>query len=179
MKRLQWLTWEGDSCCCAAAWAHRWSPLEVLKTALGCNLPFLIASWLLLFIWPHHQSKLTKIQFLCDTEFDWVSIDSVTEKEWYEAQQAPASGIIEVYHLLYVYPEQVLSLFKECMRAAQQKPGFEQTVRAEFKRNSALPRSHLVKQKLHFYHFHPQVWHSEDWVCHEEWTKEVGDDAGS
>ena len=78
-----------------------------------------------------------------------------------------------------VYPEQVLSLFKECMRAAQQKSGFEQTVRAEFKRNSALPRSHLVKQKLHLYHFHPQVWHSEDWVCHEEWTKEVGDDEGS
>ena len=35
---------------------------------------------------------------------------------------------------------QVLSLYKECMRAAQLKPGFEQTVRTEFKRNAALPR---------------------------------------
>jgi len=40
---------------------------------------------------------------------------------------------------------QVLSLYKECMRAAQQKPGFEQTVRAEFKRNSALPRSDTLR----------------------------------
>ena len=40
---------------------------------------------------------------------------------------------------------QVLSLYKECMRAAQLKPGFEQTVRTEFKRNAALPRYFLFK----------------------------------
>ena len=42
--------------------------------------------------------------------------------------------------LLMLRNYQVLSLYKECMRAAQLKPGFEQTVRTEFKRNAALPR---------------------------------------
>ena len=37
----------------------------------------------------------------------------------------------------------MLSLYKECMRAAKLKPGFEQTVRTEFKRNAALPRYFL------------------------------------
>jgi len=40
---------------------------------------------------------------------------------------------------------QVLSLYKECMRAAKLKPGFEQTVRTEFKRNAALPRSDTLR----------------------------------
>ena len=83
----------------------------------------------------------------CDValvEFQSIALQKRNGMKHSKLQLQVLSRLI-ICHLLYVYPEQVLSLFKECMRAAQQKPGFEQTVRAEFKRNSALPRSHLVK----------------------------------
>ena len=40
---------------------------------------------------------------------------------------------------------QVLALYKECMRAAQHKPGVQATVRTEFHRNSQLPRTDTLR----------------------------------
>lgn len=40
---------------------------------------------------------------------------------------------------------QVLSLYKQCMRAAEQKPGFRVNVQAEFRRNSTIPRLNTIR----------------------------------
>ncbi|XP_014379623.1 succinate dehydrogenase assembly factor 1, mitochondrial [Alligator sinensis] len=40
---------------------------------------------------------------------------------------------------------EVLSLYKQCLRAAQGKPGFAPRVREEFRRNAALPASDVLR----------------------------------
>ena len=40
---------------------------------------------------------------------------------------------------------QVLSLYKQCMRAAEHKPGFRVNVQAEFRRNAAVPRLNTLR----------------------------------
>lgn len=41
--------------------------------------------------------------------------------------------------------KQVLSLYKECLRTAQNKPGFPQSVKSEFRRNANLPRTDTLR----------------------------------
>jgi len=41
--------------------------------------------------------------------------------------------------------KQVLSLYKECLRCAENKPGFTQSVRSEFRRNASLPRTDTLR----------------------------------
>lgn len=40
---------------------------------------------------------------------------------------------------------QVLSLYKQCLRAAKEKPGFQESVRSEFRRNQGLARSDTLR----------------------------------
>jgi succinate dehydrogenase assembly factor 1 len=40
---------------------------------------------------------------------------------------------------------QVLSLYKQCLRVAQTKAGFQETVRMEFRRNAAVPRTDILR----------------------------------
>jgi len=40
---------------------------------------------------------------------------------------------------------QVLALYKQCLTAAREKPGFTATVRAEFRRHGALPRADTLR----------------------------------
>lgn len=40
---------------------------------------------------------------------------------------------------------QVLNLYKQCMRAAQSKPGFKVNVQNEFRRNSLMPRTDTIR----------------------------------
>ena len=41
--------------------------------------------------------------------------------------------------------QQVLVLYKSCMRAAQSKPGFTDTVRYHFKKDAAIPRTEVMR----------------------------------
>jgi len=41
--------------------------------------------------------------------------------------------------------KEVLSLYKKCLIAAKVKPGFEPTVKEEFRRYSAIPRSETMR----------------------------------
>jgi len=41
--------------------------------------------------------------------------------------------------------KEVLGLYKELLRAAAAKPGFQASIRSEFKRQSALPRSDSLR----------------------------------
>jgi len=40
---------------------------------------------------------------------------------------------------------QVLSLYKQCMRAAELKPGFRVNVQQEFRRNANIPRMNTLR----------------------------------
>jgi len=40
---------------------------------------------------------------------------------------------------------EVLSLYKRCLRAAQDKPGFTANVQQEFRRNSDVPRTNTLR----------------------------------
>jgi succinate dehydrogenase assembly factor 1 len=40
---------------------------------------------------------------------------------------------------------QVLSLYKQCLRVAESKAGFKETVRMEFRRNAAVPRTDVLR----------------------------------
>jgi len=40
---------------------------------------------------------------------------------------------------------QVLSLYKQCLRVAASKPGFQANVRAEFRRHAAIPRTDTMR----------------------------------
>ena len=40
---------------------------------------------------------------------------------------------------------QVLSLYRQCLRVAETKAGFKETVRFEFRRNAAVPRSDILR----------------------------------
>jgi len=40
---------------------------------------------------------------------------------------------------------QVLHLYKQCLRAADNKPGFKTNVRIEFRRNAAIPRTDTMR----------------------------------
>lgn len=40
---------------------------------------------------------------------------------------------------------QVLALYRQCLRAAQHKAGFRETVRMEFRRNAAVPRTDILR----------------------------------
>lgn len=40
---------------------------------------------------------------------------------------------------------QVLSLYKQCLRVAEKKAGFRESVRMEFRRNAAVPRSDILR----------------------------------
>jgi succinate dehydrogenase assembly factor 1 len=40
---------------------------------------------------------------------------------------------------------QVLALYKQCLRVATPKTGFRETVRMEFRRNAAVPRTDILR----------------------------------
>lgn len=40
---------------------------------------------------------------------------------------------------------QVLALYKSCLRAATNKPGFQENVRFEFKKNASIPRTEFMR----------------------------------
>lgn len=40
---------------------------------------------------------------------------------------------------------QVLSLYKQCLRAAEAKPGFRSNVQSEFRRNARIPRTDTMR----------------------------------
>jgi len=40
---------------------------------------------------------------------------------------------------------QVLSLYKQCLRAAESKPGFRFNVQSEFRRNARIPRTDTMR----------------------------------
>jgi len=40
---------------------------------------------------------------------------------------------------------QVLNLYKQCLRAAQSKPGFKVNVQNEFRRNAIIPRTETMR----------------------------------
>jgi len=40
---------------------------------------------------------------------------------------------------------QVLNLYKQCLRAAQSKPGFKDNVQNEFRRNANIPRTETMR----------------------------------
>jgi len=40
---------------------------------------------------------------------------------------------------------QVLSLYKQCLRAAEAKPGFRLNVQTEFRRNAKIPRTDTMR----------------------------------
>ena len=40
---------------------------------------------------------------------------------------------------------QVLNLYKSCLVAAKGKPGFEKTIREEFRRNAIVPRTEIIR----------------------------------
>ncbi|CAM1323373.1 Uncharacterised protein g8382 [Pycnogonum litorale] len=39
----------------------------------------------------------------------------------------------------------ILSLYKRCLRSAKGKPGFEDYVKGEFRKNSSIPRSETIR----------------------------------
>lgn len=41
--------------------------------------------------------------------------------------------------------KEVLSLYKLCLLAAKEKPGFEKTIREEFRRNATVPRTESIR----------------------------------
>jgi succinate dehydrogenase assembly factor 1 len=40
---------------------------------------------------------------------------------------------------------QVLGLYKQCMRAAESKPGFKVNVQSDFRRNAQIPRTDTIR----------------------------------
>jgi len=53
--------------------------------------------------------------------------------------------------------KQVLGLYKQCLRAAQGKPGFPENVKTEFRKNSSLVRSDTLRIEYFMRHGYRQL----------------------